>query len=243
MRCAIGADQARTIHGKAHRQALDRHVMHDLVIGALQEGRINGREGPHALARQSGGKGHRVLLGNSYVEASLREFLGKFVEAGARWHRPRDRDDPIIARGLVDQRLGIDAGVTGCGGFALGLRARRHIEFDHAMIFVGRRLGRRIAVAFLCHHVNQYGTLLGARADVLQYRQKMVKVMAIDRAHVVEAELFEESAAGNPAAGVFLGLARPIVDRAGHHPCDLLGDLAGPEILARAHQASQRIAH
>ena len=170
MRCAIGADEARAIHRKTHRQALNRYVMDDLVISALQEGRINGREGPHALARESGGKGHRVLLGNSYVEAPLREFLGEFVEAGARWHRPRDRNNPIVARGLVDQCLGIDAGVTGCGGLALGLRARRHIEFDHAVIFVGRRLRRRITVAFLCHHVNEHRALFSARADVLQDR-------------------------------------------------------------------------
>ena len=38
MRRAIGADQSGAVDGKAHRQVLDRHVVHDLVIGALEEG-------------------------------------------------------------------------------------------------------------------------------------------------------------------------------------------------------------
>jgi hypothetical protein len=37
---AVGADKAGAVDREAHRQALDRHVMHDLVIGALQEGGI-----------------------------------------------------------------------------------------------------------------------------------------------------------------------------------------------------------
>ena len=35
---AIGADQPRPVDGEAHRQRLDRHVMHDLVVAALEEG-------------------------------------------------------------------------------------------------------------------------------------------------------------------------------------------------------------
>ena len=40
---AVGADKAGAVHGEAHRQALDRDVVHDLVVGALQEGRIDRR--------------------------------------------------------------------------------------------------------------------------------------------------------------------------------------------------------
>ena len=42
---AVGADQAGAVERKPHRQPLDRHVVHDLVIGALQEGRIDRANG------------------------------------------------------------------------------------------------------------------------------------------------------------------------------------------------------
>ena len=90
---AVGADQAGAIDGEAHRQLLDRHVMHDLVIGALQEGGIDRRERPHAFGREPGGKGHRMLLGDADIEAALGELLGELVEAGARRHGRIDGDD------------------------------------------------------------------------------------------------------------------------------------------------------
>ena len=106
---AVGADQPGAVQREAHRQILDRDVMHDLVVGALQEGRINRRERPKALRREPGGEGHRMLLGNADVEGPLGELLGDLVEPGARRHRRGDRDDLLVARHLADQRLGVDA--------------------------------------------------------------------------------------------------------------------------------------
>ncbi len=34
---AVGADDAAAIDGEHHRQVLDRHVMDQLIVGALQE--------------------------------------------------------------------------------------------------------------------------------------------------------------------------------------------------------------
>ena len=50
----------------------------------------------------------RMLLGDADIEAASREALGEFVEAGARRHRRRDRDDALVVLGLGDQRLGED---------------------------------------------------------------------------------------------------------------------------------------
>ncbi len=38
---AVGADEARAVDGKTDRQALDRNVVYHLIVGALQEGRID----------------------------------------------------------------------------------------------------------------------------------------------------------------------------------------------------------
>ena len=90
---AVGADQPGAVHGEAHRQVLQRHVVHHLVVGALQEGRVDRAERLHALGRHAGGEGDGVLLGDADVEGALREALGEGVEAGAGRHGGGDGDD------------------------------------------------------------------------------------------------------------------------------------------------------
>jgi hypothetical protein len=60
--------------------------------------------------------------------------------------------------------------------------------------------------------VDQHG-LVGDVAGVLQHVDQGVHVVPVDRAHVVEAQLLEEGAAGDHAAGVFLGLAGGFLQR------------------------------
>ena len=81
---AVGADEAGAVEGEAHGQVLDRHVVHDLVVGALQEGRIDGAERLVALRRHAGGEGHRVLLGDADVEGAGGKFLAEEVDARCR---------------------------------------------------------------------------------------------------------------------------------------------------------------
>ena len=42
--------------------------MHDLIVGALQEGRVDRAERLHPLGRHAGGEGHGVLFGDADVE-------------------------------------------------------------------------------------------------------------------------------------------------------------------------------
>ena len=71
----VGADEAGAIDGEAHRQLLDRDVMHDLVVGALQEGRIDRAERLKAFGRQAGRERDGMLLGDADVERALRELF------------------------------------------------------------------------------------------------------------------------------------------------------------------------
>ncbi len=111
MGLAVGADEPGAIDGKTHRQFLDRDVVHDLVVGALQKGRIDRGKRLHALGRETRGEGHRMLLGDADVEAAIGEFLTEQVEPGARRHRRGDRDDTVVGLRLLDQRLGKDGRV------------------------------------------------------------------------------------------------------------------------------------
>src|ERR1700692_2252341 len=80
---AVGTDQTGAIDRKAYRQPLYGDVVHHLVIGALQEGRINGREWLEALRCQAASESHRMLLGDADVEEAVGKLFGKLVETGA----------------------------------------------------------------------------------------------------------------------------------------------------------------
>ena len=90
---AVGADQPRPVDGEAHGQALDRHVVHHLVVGTLKEGRVDGGEGLKALGGEPRGESHRMLLGDADIEAALREGFRELVEPCAGRHGGGDGDD------------------------------------------------------------------------------------------------------------------------------------------------------
>src|SRR5438067_1658437 len=81
LRRAVGTDQAGTVDGEAYRQALDGHVVHHLIVGALQEGRVDRGERLEAFRGKPRREGHAMLLGDADVEATLRKALGELVEA------------------------------------------------------------------------------------------------------------------------------------------------------------------
>ena len=99
------ADEPGAVDGEAHRKPLQSDIMNDLIIGALQEGRIDRTERLEALDRETGSKGHGVLLGDADIEHAAREAGGELVEAGARRHGGGDGDDLLVLLGLADQRL------------------------------------------------------------------------------------------------------------------------------------------
>ena len=161
---AIGADQPRAVHGEAHGQALDGDVVHHLIVGALQEGRVDRGERFQALGRKPRREGYSVLLGDADVEAAVGKFLGEQVEPGARRHRGGDGDDLVVLPRLLDQRVGVDPGIGRRTRLRLRLRAGRDVELDDAVVLVGRFFGRVVALALFRDHVDQERSVLARRA-------------------------------------------------------------------------------
>ena len=111
--------------------------MHHLVIGALQEGGIDGAERLHAFGGKAGGEGHAMLLGDADIEGALREGLLEQVDAGARRHRGGDGDDARILLGFRDQAFAEHFLIGRRLGRGLLLLAGQHGEFVDGVIFVG----------------------------------------------------------------------------------------------------------
>ena len=79
----VGTDKARAVYGKTHGKILQGHIMNNLVIGALQKGRIYRGKGLEPFRRQPGGKGYAMLFGDADIEAPRRKHFGEFIKAGA----------------------------------------------------------------------------------------------------------------------------------------------------------------
>src|SRR5262249_54667887 len=114
---AVGAHKPSAVHCETYRQTLDRDVMHDLVIGALQEGRIDRRKRFVAFGGKAGAESYAVLFGDTDVESSVWKFLLEQATAGTGRHRRRDRNNLVVLARFLDQAFGIDFRILRRCGF------------------------------------------------------------------------------------------------------------------------------
>ncbi len=70
---AVGADQAGAIQDEPDRQFLDRNIVHHLIVGALQEGRVDRDERLQPFGREPCSECYAVLFGNADIESPLRK--------------------------------------------------------------------------------------------------------------------------------------------------------------------------
>ncbi len=231
VRRPVGADEAGAVDGEAHRQALDRDVVDDLIVSALQERGVERAEGLQALGGEAGGEGDGVLLGDADVERALGELPAEEVEPGAVRHGGGDGDDALVLAGFRDQAVGEDPGEGRRVLLGLHLSAGDDVEARHAMILVVRFLGRRVPLAFLGDDVDE-DRALPRVPHVLQNRQKLIEIVPVDGADVVEAELLEPHAALPEVARVFLHASGAPLPALRQALGELLGEIAQMQVGA-----------
>src|SRR5690242_2832866 len=106
------------------------------------------------------------------------------------------------------------------------------------MIFVARRLGGRVALAFLGYDMYQNWPDV-VIPDILQYREQMIEVVAVDRPDIINAKLLEQRSADPKIAGEFLGLAGPVIDEFGQTAAELLCCFAHGPVGAAGYEARE----
>ena len=111
--------------------------MDDLVVSALQKGRINRCERTKPLCGKASTEGHAMLFGDAHIETAIRKLLGEEIKPGSGRHGSRHGNDALVFLRLGDQRFSEHLRVLRRLCDALALLACEHIEFDYAMIFVG----------------------------------------------------------------------------------------------------------
>ena len=108
VRLAVSTHNACAVDSKQDRQLLDGNVMDHLVVGALQEGGINGDNRVITANRQACREGHRVLLGNGNVKILVRVFFGELHHARTFTHGRGDRHELIVFSGGFTQPVAKD---------------------------------------------------------------------------------------------------------------------------------------
>ena len=72
---AVVAGEAGAVHAERNVEVLQRDIVDDHVVGALQEGGVYGQKGLHAAHGEAAGEEGGVLLGDAHVVASVRMAL------------------------------------------------------------------------------------------------------------------------------------------------------------------------
>ena len=157
--CPIGTDQTCAIQRKHHRQILQRHVMNQLVISALQKGGIDCNHWLETFTGHAARKRHCMLLGNAYVVITTRKALVKLHHARAFAHGRRNAHQSLVLSGHIAQPVAEHLGK--------GLLGRRsgfdqpHSWVELAWAVIGDRvgLGQLVALTFFGHHMQKLRAL------------------------------------------------------------------------------------
>ncbi len=201
---AVGADQPGAVEGEQHVEVLQGDVMDELVVAALQEGRVDGDHGLEAFAGLPRREGDGMLFGDGDVKVTFGVLLGELHQPGAFAHRRGDAQQPGVLRGHVAQPVAEHFGVGRVrGGSGLGQAFGFGVEGGHAVVGERVLFGGRVALALLGDDVQEPWAL--DVLEVLQGGDQHVHVVAVDGADVVEAQLLEQGARHDHALDVLLG--------------------------------------
>src|SRR6267378_1779070 len=174
---AIAADEAGAVHRKHDRQLLQRHVVNELIVGALQERRVDRHHRLQAVRGHPRGEGHRMLLGDRDVEIAIGETLGELDQAGALAHRRRDGNDAWIALRHVAQPLAEDLRIGGTGALLLKDRTAHRVERPGPMPLDRVGFGGCVALALARHDVQQLRST--QLAEVAQRADQRLDVVTV----------------------------------------------------------------
>ena len=76
MRGPVLTHEARPIDGQGDVEALQGHIVYQLIVAALQKGGVNGEHRLESIAGHTRSQGDRVLLGDRYIIKALGKRLG-----------------------------------------------------------------------------------------------------------------------------------------------------------------------
>jgi hypothetical protein len=113
MRLPVIPDNACAIDRENDRQVLQAYIMNYLVVGALQERRVDGHDRDESPGSQASGQRHGMLLADANVKHSLGKSPGNRGEARSIHHRGTDGHHALILFHQPQHGLAKDLAVRG----------------------------------------------------------------------------------------------------------------------------------
>ena len=189
MRLPVASHKPGPVNTEHHRQILNAYVVQNLIVGSLQERRVNRHDGFQAAGRQSRRKGHRVLLRDPHVKEPLRVHVAEAFQPHTVRHGRRNRHHLLIPlpqlahdRGKNVRIIRLRLGGTG--------NARLDIEGLRAVKSGRMPLRGRISPALLGNDMNQHRLLDFPCLPKDMYH--LLNIMAVHRSQIGDTHILKE---------------------------------------------------
>ena len=198
MRRAVVGRETSAVHTEDHGQILQADVVMDAIVGALQEGGVNGDNRAEAHGGHTSGEDDGVLFRDADIVVTAGHGFLERLQAGARRHGGGDAYHGVILAAEADHHVTEDILVSRrCAGFRGGGLAGFGVVRTGAVEFLRVLEGGVEAFALLGEHVDDHGFF--ARLGVFQRADEQLQIVTINRSDVLHAHLFEDEAAAESA--------------------------------------------
>ena len=150
---SIATHQPCTVNGKYNRQILNTHIVQDLVISSLQEGRVDCHHRLHASCCQPCRKGYRMLLRNSHIEESVFIHVTEPLKPCTVRHSGRNCHHFLITLPQLTHYSRENIRII---GHCSGMRRNTSLDIKRIRTMESCRMTfcRTISLALFGHHMN-----------------------------------------------------------------------------------------
>lgn len=192
MRWSILAHDTCSVQTKDHIESADGHVVDDVVIGSLSEGRIYVAERKQSFRSQSAGEGYSVSFCDSYVESSLWHSLHHDVHAATCGHGRRYTHDLGILFSQLQQCMSEDILIFGWHAVCVDFDALScfRVELSWGVKLDGILLCSLESFAFHRVDMKQFRAL--HVADASQGLNQFYHVVSVLRTEIADVHTLED---------------------------------------------------
>ena len=208
MRISVVADNSGAIHCKHNMEVLNRSIMQQHVITALQEAGINRKHRRKPLFCHGGRHRDRMPFGNADVKETFRIPRCEILQTGSARHGCRNSDQLRLLDSKLQHRVSKHLG-------KIGLFGRQYtslrIEFSDTVIFFGSSLRIRDAPALLRNDMQDYR--LAQIACPAEHSFQLRNVMSVDGPDIIKAHIIKHVIRKNSFFHVLLHGMNHIINR------------------------------
>ena len=217
MRNTVSADKPRAVYRKHRACALQRNIVKHLIVGSLQKGRVDSKNGMKPGNAESARKCHCVLLLDTDIEKSLRIPSVKLGQTRAVAHSGGYGYELVIPRG---DRAHLRAEHRRECRRSGRLNSDRRVKGADRMIPLRRCLGKREALTLFGDHM--HNTYAVTQLGLAQHRLETRLVVTVDRPEIIKPHALEYTVSEQCAANAVLCVASSVLESASdyRHPSE-----------------------